>query len=218
MIAAGMESKRLGLCKKPIYVVPNNIIGDFAQDFYRLYPSANILVSTEDTFAKANRHKFFSKIATCEWDGIVIAHSQFTKMPISIERQEALIQSQIDDISIGIQQVKNENGEKFTIKQLEGMKKKMEERLKKLNDQSNKDDILCFEQLGIDEMFIDEADVFKNLFIYSKMKNVSGISQTDSQRASDLFAKTQYLNELTGGHGVVFATGTPISNSMAVRP
>lgn len=215
MIASGMESKRLGLCKKPIYVVPNNIIGDFAQDFYRLYPSANILVSTKDTFAKANRHKFFSKIATCEWDGIIIAHSQFTKMPISIERQEALIQSQIDDISMSIQQVKNNNGEKFTIKQLEGMKKKMEERLKKLNDQSKKDDILCFEQLGIDMMFIDEADVFKNLFIFSKMRNVSGISQTDSQRASDLFAKAQYLNELTNGRGVVFATGTPISNSMA---
>lgn len=215
MIAAGMESKRLGLSKKPIYVVPNNIIGDFAQDFYRLYPSADILVSTEDTFAKANRHKFFSKITTCEWDGIIISHSQFIKMPISIERQEALIQSQIDDISIGIQQVKNENGEKFTIKQLEGMKKKMEERLKKLNDRSSKDDILCFEQLGVDEMFIDEADVFKNLFIYSKMKNVSGISQTDSQRASDLFAKTQYLNEMTRGRGIVFATGTPVSNSMA---
>lgn len=215
MIASGMESKRLGLCKKPIYVVPNNIIGDFASDFYRLYPSANILVSTKDTFSKANRHKFFSKISTCEWDGIIIAHSQFTKMPISLERQQALIEQQIEDISEGIRQVKNDNGENFTIKQLEAMRKKMEERLKKLNDQSNKDDILCFEQLGIDMMFIDEADIFKNLFIYSKMTNVSGISQTDSQRASDLFAKTQYLNEITNNRGVVFATGTPVSNSMA---
>ena len=215
MIASGMESKRLGLCKKPIYVVPNNIIGDFASDFYRLYPSANILVSTKDTFSKANRHKFFSKISTCEWDGIIIAHSQFTKMPISLERQQVLIEQQIKDISEGIRQVKNDNGENFTIKQLEAMRKKMEERLKKLNDQSNKDDILCFEQLGIDMMFIDEADIFKNLFIYSKMTNVSGISQTDSQRASDLFAKTQYLNEITNNRGVVFATGTPVSNSMA---
>lgn len=215
MIASGMESKRLGLCKKPIYVVPNNIIGDFASDFYRLYPSANILVSTKDTFSKTNRHKFFSKISTCEWDGIIIAHSQFTKMPISLERQQVLIEQQIEDISEGICQVKNDNGENFTIKQLEAMRKKMEERLKKLNDQSNKDDILCFEQLGIDMMFIDEADLFKNLFIYSKMTNVSGISQTDSQRASDLFAKTQYLNEITNNRGVVFATGTPVSNSMA---
>lgn len=215
MIAAGMESKRLGFCTKPLYVVPNNIIGDFASDFYRLYPSANILVATTDTLSKANRHKFFSRIASCDWDGVIITHSQFIKMPISLERQIATINKQVDEISNNIQSVKQNNGERFTVKQLEQMKKKLETKLEKLNDQSKKDDILCFEQLGIDMLFVDEADLFKNLFLYSKMSNVSGISQRDSQRASDLFMKTQYLDELTNYRGVVFATGTPVSNSMA---
>ena len=215
MIAAGMESKRLGLATKPLYVVPNNIINDFASDFYRLYPSANILVATTETLSKANRHKFFARISSCDWDGVIITHSQFVKMPISNERQIAIIQKQVEEISLSVQQVKEQNGERFTIKQLEKTKKNLEEKLKKLNDQTKKDDILCFEQLGIDMLFVDEADLFKNLFLYSKMKNVSGISQTDSQRASDLFMKTQYLDEVTNYRGVVFATGTPVSNSMA---
>ena len=214
MIAAGMESKRLGFCHKPIFVVPNNIIGDFASDFYRLYPSANILVATTDTLAKANRHKFFSRIATGEWDGIIVTHSQFIKMPISQERQKAMIDKQVNEIATNIQMLREQNGERFTIKQLEKMQFKLNVKLQKLNDSAKKDDILCFEQLGIDMMFVDEADLFKNLYLYSKMSNVSGISQTDSQRASDLFMKTRYLDELTNYRGVVFATGTAISNSM----
>ena len=215
MIAAGMESKRLGFCSKPLYVVPNNIIGDFASDFYRLYPSANVLVATTDTLSKSNRHKFFARIATGEWDGIIITHSQFIKMPISDERQRVIIHKQIEEISNNIKMLKENDGEKFTIKQLEKMKRNLNVKLEKLNDSSKKDDILCFEQLGIDMLFVDEADLFKNLFLYSKMSNVSGITQTDSQRASDLFMKTQYLDGLTNYRGVVFATGTAISNSMA---
>lgn len=215
MIAAGMESKRLGFCSKPLYVVPNNIIGDFASDFYRLYPSANVLVATTDTLSKANRHKFFARIAAGDWDGIIITHSQFIKMPISTERQRTQIRNQAEEISNNIKTLKENDGERFTIKQLEKMKYQLSSKLDKLNDSAKKDDILCFEQLGIDMLFVDEADLFKNLFLYSKMRNVSGISQTDSQRASDLFMKTQYLNELTGYRGVVFATGTAISNSMA---
>lgn len=215
MIAAGMESKRLGFCSKPLYVVPNNIIGDFASDFYRLYPSANVLVATTDTLSKANRHKFFARIAAGDWDGVIITHSQFIKMPISAERQRIQIRNQVEEISNNIKMLKESDGERFTIKQLEKMKYQLSSKLDKLNDSTKKDDILCFEQLGIDMLFVDEADLFKNLFLYSKMRNVSGISQTDSQRASDLFMKTQYLNELTGYRGVVFATGTAISNSMA---
>lgn len=215
MIAAGMESKRLGFSSKPLYVVPNNIIGDFASDFYRLYPSANVLVATADTLSKANRHKFFARIATGEWDGIIITHSQFIKMPVSTERQRAIIIRQTNEISNNIRMLKEEDGERFTIKQLEKLQQKLRVKLEKLNDSSKKDDILCFEQLGIDMLFVDEADLFKNLFLYSKMRNVSGISQTDSQRAADLFMKTQYLDELTNYRGVVFATGTAISNSVA---
>lgn len=214
MIGAGMESKRLGFCNKPLFVVPNNIISDFASDFYRLYPSANILVATTDTLSKANRHRFFSRIATGDWDGIIITHSQFIKMPVSTERQNTIINRQVDEISNNIKMLKEQDGERFTIKQLEKMKQKLDVKLQKLNDSSKKDDILCFEQLGVDMLFVDEADLFKNLFLYSKMRNVSGISQTDSQRASDLFMKTQYLDEITNGRGVVFATGTAISNSM----
>lgn len=215
MIGAGMEAKRLGLCNKPIYVVPNNIINDFASDFYRLYPSANILVATTDTLSKNNRHQFFSRISTGEWDGVIVTHSQFIKMPISVERQIKMMEDQIEEISNSIETVKNNNGERFTVKQLESMKKRLKEKMQKLNDNSKKDDILCFEQLGIDMMFVDEADLFKNLFLFSKMRNVSGISQTNSQRASDLFMKTRYLDELTNYRGVVFATGTPVANSMA---
>lgn len=215
MIGAGMEAKRLGLCSKPIYVVPNNIINDFASDFYRLYPSANILVATTDTLSKNNRHQFFSRISTGEWDGVIVTHSQFIKMPISVERQIKMMEDQIEEITNSIEAVKNNNGERYTVKQLEGMKKRLKEKMQKLNDNSKKDDILCFEQLGIDMMFVDEADLFKNLFLFSKMRNVSGISQTNSQRASDLFMKTRYLDELTNYRGVVFATGTPVANSMA---
>lgn len=215
MIGAGMEAKRLGLCSKPIYVVPNNIINDFASDFYRLYPSANILVATTDTLSKNNRHQFFSRISTGEWDGVIVTHSQFIKMPISVERQVKMIEDQIEEITNSIEAVKNNNGERYTVKQLEGMKKRLKEKMQKLNDNSKKDDILCFEQLGIDMMFVDEADLFKNLFLFSKMRNVSGISQTNSQRASDLFMKTRYLDELTNYRGVAFATGTPVANSMA---
>lgn len=215
MIAAGMESKRLGFCSKPLFAVPNNIIGDFASDFYRLYPSANILVATTDTLSKANRHKFFARIASGDWDGVIITHSQFIKMPISEERQRIQLKNQVEEISNNVKMLKENDGERFTIKQLEKMKRQLLTKLEKLNNSSKKDDILCFENLGIDMLFVDEADLFKNLFLYSKMRNVSGISQTDSQRASDLFNKTQYLNELTGYRGVVFATGTAISNSMA---
>lgn len=215
MIGAGMEAKRLGLCSKPIYVVPNNIINDFASDFYRLYPSANILVATTDTLSKNNRHQFFSRISTGEWDGVIVTHSQFIKMPISTERQIKMMEDQIEEITNSIEAIKNNNGERYTVKQLEAMKKRLKEKMQKLNDNSKKDDILCFEQLGIDMMFVDEADLFKNLFLFSKMRNVSGISQTNSQRASDLFMKTRYLDELTDYRGVVFATGTPVANSMA---
>ena len=215
MIAAGMESKRLGLCTKPMYAVPNNIINDFASDFYTLYPAANILVATNKDMSKENRRKFFARIASGDWDGIIVTHSQFSRIPVSPQRQRDLIQRQIEDISESIRQLREENGEYYTIKQMVLAKKKMKTKLEKLNASSRKDDFLYFEELGIDMLFVDEADLFKNLFLYSKMRNVSGISQTDSQRAADLHMKTQYLNEKTKNRGVVFATGTPVSNSMA---
>lgn len=215
MIAAGMESKRLGLCTKPMFAVPNNIINDFASDFYTLYPSAHILVATNKDLSKENRRKFFGRIVSGEWDGIIVTHSQFSRIPISPERQRQMIEDQIQDITESIRQLKKNHGERYTIKQMMLAQKKLRDRLKKLNNSSRKDDLIYFEELGVDQLFVDEADLFKNLFLYSKMRNVSGISQTDSQRASDLHMKTQYLNEKTKNRGVIFATGTPVSNSMA---
>ena len=214
MVASAMESKRLGLCSKSLFVVPNHIIEQFASEFLQLYPSANILVATKKDFATNNRKKFCSKIATGEYDAIIIGHSQFEKIPMSKERQEKILNKQIEDLTLGINDLKNNEGEYYSVKQLEKSKKKIEEKLKKLNDQSRKDDIVTFEQLGCDRIFIDEAHYFKNLFLFTKMRNVGGIAQTEAQKSSDLFMKCQYLDELTEGRGIVFATGTPISNSM----
>lgn len=214
MVASAMESKRLGLCSKSLFVVPNHIIEQFASEFLQLYPSANILVATKKDFATNNRKKFCSKIATGEYDAIIIGHSQFEKIPMSKERQEKILTKQIEDLALGINDLKNNDGEYYSVKQLEKSKKKIEEKLKKLNDQSRKDDIVTFEQLGCDRIFIDEAHYFKNLFLFTKMRNVGGIAQTEAQKSSDLFMKCQYLDELTEGRGIVFATGTPISNSM----
>lgn len=214
MVAGAMESKRLGLCNKSLFVVPNHIIEQFSSEFMQLYPSANILVATKKDFATNNRKKFCSKIATGEYDAIVIGHSQFEKIPMSKERQEKILQKQINDLTLGINDLKNNDGEYYSIKQLEKSQAKLEEKLKRLNDQSRKDDVITFEQLGCDRIFIDEAHYFKNLFLFTKMRNVGGIAQTEAQKSSDLFMKCQYLDELTGGKGIVFATGTPVSNSM----
>ena len=214
MVAAAMESKRLGLCNKSLFVVPNHIVEQFGQEFLQLYPSANVLVTTKKDFETANRKKFCSRIATGDYDAIIISHSQFEKIPMSVERQVAIIQKQIEDITLGIQDLKNNNGEKFSIKQMEKTKKGLETRLAKLNDTSRKDDVVTFEELGVDRIFVDEAHYYKNLFLYTKMRNVGGIAQTEAQKSSDLFMKCRYLDELTGGKGVIFATGTPISNSM----
>ena len=215
MIAAAMESKRLGLSGKALFVVPNHIIGDFASDFLDLYPGANILVATKKDFEKQRRKKFCARIATGDYDGIILGHSQFEKIPLSSERQQAMLKKQIAEVVAGIQVAKKQEGARFTVKQMEKSKKSLEAKLKKLNDQSAKDDVVTFEELGVDRLFIDEADLFKNLYLYTKMRNVGGISQTESLKASDLYMKCQYMDELTGGKGVVFATGTPVSNSMA---
>lgn len=214
MVAAAMESKRLGLCNKSLFVVPNHIVEQFGQEFLQLYPSANVLVTTKKDFETANRKKFCSRIATGDYDAIIISHSQFEKIPMSVERQVTIIQKQIEDITLGIQDLKNNNGERFSIKQMEKTKKDLETRLAKLNDTSRKDDVVTFEELGVDRIFVDEAHYYKNLFLYTKMRNVGGIAQTEAQKSSDLFMKCRYLDELTGGKGVIFATGTPISNSM----
>ena len=215
MIAAGMEAKRLGLCNKPMYVVPNNIIGDFTADFFKLYPSANVLMATAKDFEKKNRKRFCARIATGDYDGVIIAHSQFEKIPMSFERQCRSLEQQIRDIQAGVAQVKEQKGENFTIKQMERMKKALELKLKKLNDQTRKDSLVTFEELGVDTLFVDEADLFKNLYLITKMRNVGGVAQTESQKASDLFMKTRYLDEITGNRGVVLATGTFVSNSLA---
>lgn len=215
MIATAMEAKRLGLSNKSLFVVPNNIIGDFASDFLELYPSANILMATKKDFEKQNRKKFCARIATGDYDGIIIGHSQFEKIPLSTERQQAMIKKQIAEVVAGIAAAKRQEGSRFTVKQMEKSKKSLEAKLKKLNDQSRKDDVVTFEELGVDRLFIDEADMFKNLYLYTKMRNVGGISQTEALKASDLYMKCRYLDELTGNKGVVFATGTPVSNSMA---
>jgi N12 class adenine-specific DNA methylase/adenine-specific DNA methylase len=214
MVAAAMESKRLGLCNKSLIVVPNHITEQWSAEFLQLYPSANILVATKKDFETKNRKKFCARIATGDYDAVIIGHSQFEKIPMSLERQERMIQRQIDDLVDAIDETKRNKGERYTIKQLERMKKSLEVKLAKLNDQSRKDDVVTFEELGIDRLFIDEAHYFKNLFLITKMRNVGGIAQVEAQKSSDLFMKTQYLDELTGGRGTVFATGTPISNSM----
>ena len=214
MAAAAMESKRLGLCNKPLFVVPNHLTEQWASEFLQLYPGANILVATKKDFETQNRKKFCSRIATGDYDAIIIGHSQFERIPISLERQQHTIQDQIDEITDGIAQAKSEYAERFTIKQLEKTKRGLEARLKKLNDQTRKDDVITFEELGVDRLFVDEAHFYKNLFLYTKMRNVAGLSQTEAQKSSDLYMKCRYLDEITGGKGIVFATGTPISNSM----
>ena len=214
MVAAAMESKRLGLCNKSLFVVPNHIVEQFGQEFLQLYPSANILVTTKKDFETANRKKFCSRIATGDYDAVIISHSQFEKIPMSAERQRAIIQKQIDEITFGITDLQNNNGERFSIKQLEKTKKALQTKLDKLNDTSRKDDVITFEELGVDRIFVDEAHYYKNLFLYTKMRNVGGIAQTEAQKSSDLYMKCRYLDEITGGKGIVFATGTPISNSM----
>ena len=214
MIAAAMESKRLGLCQKSLFVVPNHLTEQWASDFLRLYPGANILAATKKDFEPANRKKFCSRIATGDYDAVIIGHSQFEKIPLSQERQAATIEKQIDEIDLAIDQAKRDNGERYTIKQMEKSRKALQVRLDKLNDQSRKDNVVTFEQLGVDRLFVDESHNYKNLFLYTKMRNVAGIAQTEAQKSSDMFAKCQYLDEITGGKGVTFATGTPISNSM----
>lgn len=214
MVAAAMEMKRLGLCTKSLIVVPNHITEQWAAEWLQLYPSANILVATKKDFETQNRKKFCSRIATGDYDAIIIGHSQFEKIPMSLERQQAILERQIEEILAGIEQAKAQKAERYTVKQMERTRKSLEARLAKLNDQSRKDDTVTFEQLGVDRLFIDESHYFKNLFLATKMRNVGGIAQTEAQKSSDLFMKTQYLDELTGGRGVIFATGTPISNSM----
>ena len=214
MVAAAMESKRLGLCQKSLFVVPNHLTEQWATEFLQLYPAANILIATRKDFETKNRKKFCGRIATGDYDAVIIGHSQFEKIPMSVERQRAILEQQIDEIMMGISDAKREKAENFTIKQMEKTKKGLQAKIDKLNDQSRKDDVVTFEELGVDRIFIDESHYFKNLFLYTKMRNVGGIAQTEAQKSSDLFMKCRYLDEITGGRGIVFATGTPISNSM----
>ena len=214
MVAAAMESKRLGLCQKSLFVVPNHLTEQWATEFLQLYPAANILVATRKDFETKNRKKFCGRIATGDYDAVIIGHSQFEKIPMSIERQRAILEQQMEDVMMGIREAKSEKTENFTIKQMEKTRKGLQNKLDKLNDQSRKDDVVTFEELGVDRIFIDESHYFKNLFLYTKMRNVGGIAQTEAQKSSDLFMKCRYLDEITGGRGIVFATGTPISNSM----
>ena len=214
MIAAGMESKRLGLAQKSLYVVPNHLLEQWGSDFLRLYPGANILVATKKDFEPANRKRFCSRIATGDYDAVIIGHSQFEKIPLSRERQIALLEDQIADITYSIEAAKEETGQQYTVKQMEKTKKTLKAKLEKLNDQTRKDDVVTFEQLGVDRLFVDESHYYKNLFLYTKMRNVAGISQTDAQKSSDMFMKCRYMDEITGGKGITFATGTPVSNSM----
>lgn len=214
MVAAAMESKRLGLCNKSLFVVPNHLTEQWAAEFLQLYPSANILVATKKDFETKNRKRFCGRIATGDYDAVIIGHSQFEKIPMSIERQRASLEQQENEITNGIAELKRNRGENFSIKQLEKAKKAIRQKIEKLNDQSRKDDVVTFEELGVDRLFIDESHYYKNLYLYTKMRNVGGIAQTEAQKSSDLFMKCRYLDELTGGRGTVFATGTPISNSM----
>ena len=214
MVAAAMESKRLGLCHKPMFVVPNHLIEQWASEFLRLYPSANILAVTKKDFEPRNRKKFCARIATGDYDAVIIGHSQFERIPVSKERQERMLQEQIYEIEDGLMELKANNAERFTIKSLEKTKKSLEVKLKKLQDTSRKDDVITFEQLGVDRLYVDEAHAFKNLFLYTKMRNVAGLSTTDAQKSSDMLLKCRYIDEITGNKGIVFATGTPVSNSM----
>ena len=214
MIAAGMESKRLGLSQKNLYVVPNHLTEQWGSDFLRLYPGANVLVSTKKDFEPANRKKFCSRIATGDYDAIIIGHSQFERIPLSKERQIAMIEQQIEEIMLAIEEAQSDDSPRYTIKQMERTRKGLEKRLEKLNDDTRKDDVVTFEQLGVDRLFVDESHFYKNLFLYTKMRNIAGIAQTDAQKSSDMFMKCRYMDELTGGKGVTFATGTPVSNSM----
>lgn len=214
MVAAAQESKRLGLCQKSLFVVPNHLTEQWASEYLQLYPSANILVATKKDFETKNRKKFCGRIATGDYDAVIIGHSQFEKIPMFLERQRAILQQQLDEVLDGISELKKNRGDNFSIKQLERTKKTVKQKLDKLNDQSRKDDVVTFEELGVDRIFIDEAHYYKNLAAFTKMRNVGGISQTEAMKSSDLYMKCRYLDELTGGRGVVFATGTPISNSM----
>ena len=214
MVAAAQESKRLGLCNKSLFVVPNHLTEQWAAEYLQLYPAANILVATKKDFETKNRKKFCGRIATGDYDAVIIGHSQFEKIPMSIERQRAILEQQLDEITVGIAELKRNRGENFSVKQLEKSKKSIKQKLDKLNDQSRKDDVVTFEELGVDRLFIDESHYYKNLYLYTKMRNVGGIAQTEAQKSSDLFMKCRYLDEITGGRGTVFATGTPISNSM----
>jgi len=214
MVAAAMESKRLGLCHKPMFVVPNHLIEQWASEFLRLYPSANILAVTKKDFEPRNRKKFCARIATGDYDAVIIGHSQFERIPVSRERQERMLQEQIYEIEDGLMELRANNAERFTIKSLEKTKKSLEVKLKKLQDTSRKDDVITFEQLGVDRLYVDEAHAFKNLFLYTKMRNVAGLSTSDAQKSSDMLLKCRYIDEITGNKGIVFATGTPVSNSM----
>lgn len=214
MIAAGMESKRLGLSQKNLYVVPNHLTEQWGSDFLRLYPGANVLVATKKDFEPANRKKFCSRIATGDYDAIIIGHSQFERIPLSKERQMAMIEQQIEEIMLAIEEAQSDDSPRYTIKQMERTRKGLEKKLEKLNDDTRKDDVVTFEQLGVDRLFVDESHFYKNLFLYTKMRNIAGIAQTDAQKSSDMFMKCRYMDELTGGKGVTFATGTPVSNSM----
>ncbi|MBO5127094.1 MAG: DEAD/DEAH box helicase family protein, partial [Clostridia bacterium] len=214
MVAAAMESKRLGLCQKPLFAVPNHLTEQWASEFLRLYPSANILVASRKDFEPANRKKFCARIATGNYDAVIIGHSQFEKIPMSKERQERLLHEQIMEIEEGLEELKASRAEKFTIKSLERTKKSLETKLKKLQDDTRKDDVITFEQLGVDRLYVDEAHNYKNLFLYTKMRNVAGLSTTDAQKSSDMLLKCRYIDEITGNRGIVFATGTPVSNSM----
>ena len=214
MVAAAMESKRLGLCQKSMFVVPNHLTEQWASEFLRLYPSANILVTTKKDFETGNRKKFCARIATGDYDAVIIGHSQFEKIPVSHERQEQLLQDEIAEIMDGIEELKNNNGERFSIKQLEKSRKQLELKLEKLRAEDRKDDVVTFEQLGVDRLYVDEAHSYKNLFLYTKMRNVAGISTSEAQKSSDMYMKCRYMDELTGGRGIIFATGTPVSNSM----
>ncbi len=209
-----MEAKRLGLCQKSMFVVPNHLTLQWANEFLRLYPSAKLLVASKKDFETARRKKFCARIATGDYDAVIIGHSQFEKIPVSAERQERILTAQIDEIENAIAEMKSQNSERFSIKQMEKTRKGLEARLEKLRATDRKDDVITFEQLGVDRLFVDEAHAFKNLFLYTKMRNVAGLSTSEAQKSSDMFMKCQYMDELTGGRGIIFATGTPVSNSM----
>ena len=214
MAASAMELKRLGLCQKSLFVVPNHLTEQWASEFLRLYPNAKLLVTSKKDFEPGNRKKFCARIATGDYDAVIIGHSQFEKIPLSAERQERLIQEQMDEIEEAIEEAKAQVGEHFTVKQLEKLRKSLKQKLEKLQGTDRKDDVVTFEQLGVDRLFVDESQAFKNLYLYTKMRNVAGLSTSEAQKSSDMFGKCRYLDEITGGRGVIFATGTPLSNSM----